>query len=176
MASWLRYLLQSTLVLVASGALIGSAALAEPTRELFGQLQLSIDAKSWRIERPAGNILIVVPIGTLAMERRLVVITQTASSDLRDCEAQARVQLGKPLYGDQKAHEVEIGGVKAIAVRASPGCRNAAPRGVAICIPHRGIGYVLADRIIDCQNAGVGGLISGSDWFQELTRGIRFVP
>ncbi len=175
MASCLPYLLPRMLAIVAFAALFGSAAVAQLMRENLGELKLSIDAKSWRIERPAQHILNVVPIGTMAKTGRPVVVTQVASNNLRDCEVLARAQLPETLYYQLEEREVKVGGLKAVAVHAHTRCRNATPTGIAICIPHRGIGYVLTNRIVGCRTVS-GSPFSGSDWFDDLISGIRFAP
>ena len=175
MAPSLRYALRRTLVFVTFAALLGSTAVAPPVQERLGELELSLDAKSWRIERPAQHILNIVPIGKMAKTGRPVVVTKTESNNLRDCEALARAQLPGSLYEEPKGLEVEVGGLRAFAVHAHTRCRNATPTGMAICIPHGGIGYVLTNRIAGCR-AGGGNPFSGDDWFEDLIRGIRFVP
>lgn len=175
MARHLRYALRRMLEIVAIVVLFGATALAQPVRERFGDLDLSLDAESWRIERPAHHILNVVPIGKMADTGRPVVITRSASSDLEDCEALARAQLPGRLYDEPKSREVEVGGLKAVAVHARTRCRNATPSGVAICIQHRGTGYVLTNRIAGCRSVS-GNPFSGNAWFEELTRGVRFAP
>ena len=124
---------------------------------------------------PAQHILNVVPLGTMAETARPVVITHSASNNLRDCEVQARAQLPESLYDKPKGREVEVGGLKAVAVHAHTRCRNATPTGIAICIPHRSIGYVVTNRIVGCRTVS-GNPFSGSDWFDDLINGIRFAP
>ena len=175
MALCLRHPLRRILAVVAFAALFESAAEAQLVRERFGELELSIDAKSWRIERPAQHILNVVPLGTMAETARPIVITHSASNNLRECEVQARAQLPESLYDKPKGREVEVGGLKAVAVHANTRCRNATPTGIAICIPHRGIGYVVTNRIVGCRTVS-GNPFSGSDWFDDLINGIRFAP
>ncbi len=175
MAPRLRSLLQHTLELVTFIIVFGSIAESEPIRKRFGELVLSIDSKHWRIERPAQHTLNVVPIGALAKTRRPIVVTQSASHDLRGCEVLARTQLPESLYGVIEARAIEVGGLQAVSVQAHTRCRNATPTGVAICIPHRGIGYVLTDRISGCRSAG-GSAFSGGNSLEELTTGVQFGP
>jgi hypothetical protein len=175
MALRMRYLLRRVLAIVALATLLGSAAMAQLMREHFGELELSTDAKSWRIERPAQHLLTIVPIGTMAKTASPVLVTQAAITNFADCEVLARAQLPEPLYHQPEGQEVEVGGLKAVAVHAQTRCRNATPTGIALCIPHRGIGYVLTNRIGECRMVS-GSPFSGSDWFDNLTKGIRFAP
>jgi hypothetical protein len=175
MALGVRDALRRTLECVFFALLFGSTAVAQPVREHFGELELSIDTRNWRIERFAQHIMTVVPIGTMAKTGRPVVVTQAASKDLADCEILARAQLPVSLYNEPLLGEVEVGGLKAVWVHAQTRCRNATPTGIAVCIPHRGFGYVLTNRIIGCRMAG-GNPFSGNDWFEDLTKGIRFAP
>jgi hypothetical protein len=65
--------------------------------------------------------------------------------------------------------------LRGVAVHAHTRCRNATPIGIAVCVPHRGIGYVLVNRSDDCRTVG-GNPFSGMDWFENLIKGIRFTP
>jgi hypothetical protein len=170
-----RYVLRRTFEFVTLACLFGAAAVAQPVREQFGEMELSIDTGNWRIERPAQHIVNIVPIGAMANKAHPVVMTQATSNDLSSCEDIARAQLPGSLYADPKRREVEVGGMGAVAVYARTRCRNATPTGIAVCIPHRGIGYVLVNRIDGCRTAA-GNPFSGIDWFEDLLKGIRFAP
>ena len=170
----LPHLLRRAMSVLAFGIVLGSVAMADPKRESLGALDIAVDTTRWRVERPAPHVLTIVPIDALAKRQRHITIMQAISPDLADCERLARVQLPASLYNEAKAWPIDVGGSKAVALHASTRCRNATPRGVAICVPHQGKAYVVVDRIEGCRAAG--NPFSSTDLFDELIRSIRFSP
>lgn len=175
MAQFLRKAHRHALGFVAFAVLLGLPAAAQPISEQVGALALALDGKSWRIERSADGIVNIVPIGAMAKTARTVIVTRAASKDLGDCEDLARAQLPASLYGEPTSREVNVGGLKAVAFNARTRCRNATPTGMVVCIPYRGVGYLLTNRISGCRSSD-GNPFSGSGWFEDLMSGIRFMP
>lgn len=174
MSQRLRSALRWALPLALLAGLPGAPPVAQTARERLGEMELSIDATSWRIERPAQHGLKLVPIGEMAKAAGTVVVTQASSRNLADCEAHARAQLSGFHYDSPTSAQIEVGGLPAVAMYAPTRCRNATPKGIAVCIPYRGMGYVLVNRIEGCRTGDGGNPFAGRDWFRGLLEGIRF--
>jgi hypothetical protein len=175
MATRLRYLLPCVTVIAAVVAMTGHVLGAEPERLFFGDMELPVQHQNWTLERPAPDILHIVPAGPFATSERTIVVTQATSRSLGDCEVLARAQLPLSLYRESIAQQMAISGQTAVILRAPTRCRNATPGGVAICIPHNRTTYVLTYRIASCRNFG-GTPYSGNGFVDELTSAIRFRP
>jgi hypothetical protein len=151
----------------------GAEAMAEPRLERLGDMVLTFDDQRWEIVRSAPNILSVRPIGSLAKTGRPMTLTQGTSRNLQECEGEARSKLPSSLFTEHLVGEIIVADLQAITLRAHTRCRNATPHGVSICIPYRGVSYVLTHQIASCREVG-GSPFSDANWFEDLIAGIRF--
>ncbi len=160
--------------ILAAGLLASGPSLAaDQQRVRLGDMELGYDAGHWRAERTAERVQTMRPVGEASGQRRTVVITQAPGPDVDGCEAVARAQLSPPLYDAPAVHPVDIGGVNAVAVQAPTRCRNAAPAGVAICVPYNGTHYLLTARLSECRS-DAGNPFSTIDPLEQIIRRIRF--
>lgn len=161
-------------VAIATVAFVLSPVAAEQGTLRLGEMELSYDTTRWRAEPASGNSATMRPIGDVARKLDPVVVDHSPAGDRR-CEHLARGKLAGGPYDEPTISTTEIAGRPATRITAHTRCRNAMPRGVVICIEHRGAAYLLSATAPSCRSGGHN-LFSGIDPLKELADGIRFLP
>jgi hypothetical protein len=150
------------------------AAAAEPRSHRLGEMELVYDAARWRAEPANGRSVTLQPIGEAAGKLDPVMVDRGPAGD-GGCEHLARGKLAAGPYAEPAIATMEIAGRPAIRITAHTRCRNAMPRGVVICVEHRGSAYLLSATVPGCRS-GARNLFSGIDPLMELAGGVRFPP
>jgi hypothetical protein len=152
----------------------GLAAAAEPGALRLGEMELVYDTARWRVESAGENSVTLQPVGDAARTLDPVMVDRGPGSE-KDCERLARRRLVDRTYEEATASAAEIAGRPAVRLTAHTRCRNAMPRGVVICVEHRGTAYLLSATRPGCRSGGRN-LFSGIDPLLELAGGVRFQP
>ena len=119
---------------------LGTSIKAEPRTLRLGEMELAFDAGRWRAESVSENAVNMQPIGAIVRAPDPVLVSRAASDGIDNCQALARRQLSDSFYEEATVNAIEVAGVTAIRLVAHTRCRNAMPRGVAICAQYRGSG------------------------------------
>jgi hypothetical protein len=166
-----------TLALAVAVGLIWSSAAGATDRKTLrlGQLELSYDVERWQAELTGDTSATILPTGTIARKLDAITISRAPTDGIEGCRALGTGQFQGSLYEEPTAGQIEVAGVAGIRLSAHTRCRNATPTGVVVCVPYRGMGYVLKATQFSCRSPGYN-LFSGIDPLQELLDGIRFLP
>jgi hypothetical protein len=166
-----------TLALAVAVGLIWSSATGAADRKTLrlGHLELSYDAERWRAEPVGDTLATMLPTGTVARKLDAITISRAPADGIEGCRALGTHQFQGSLYEEPTAGPIEVAGVAGIRLNAHTRCRNATPTGVVVCVPYRGMGYLLKATQFGCRSPGYN-LFSGVDPLRELLDGIRFVP
>jgi len=152
-----------------------AVAAAEPKTLRFGQMELAYDGERWRPEFAGDATISMQAAGAIARKLDTIAIARAPTEGLEGCKELGQRQFIGSLYDEPKTSPIEVAGVAGIRLSAHTRCRNATPKGVVVCLPYRGTGYVLKATQTGCRSPGYN-LFSGIDPLQELLDGIRFVP
>jgi hypothetical protein len=150
-----------------------ATAVAEAGTLRLGGMELTYDAARWRAEPVGDNAVTMRPIGEVARKLDPVVVDRRPISG--GCGQLARNELAAGPYEGAEQSATELAGRPAIRLTAHTRCRNAMPRGVVICVEHRGTAYLLSATRPGCRSGAVN-LFSGVDPQMELAAGVRFLP
>ena len=161
-------------VVASAVVMAGLTAASEPGALRLGEMELVFDAARWRAEPAGENSVTLQPVGDAARKLDPVMVTSGPAGE-RDCERLARRRLADRLYEEASASAAEIAGRPAVHLTAHTRCRNAMPRGVVICVEHRGTAYLLSATRPGCRSGGRN-LFTGMDPLLELAGGVRFLP
>lgn len=153
----------------------GPAGAAELVHIELGALSALVDRKDWGFEVTGDDRIRLTPMEPGNDDLEPVELVRVKAAAPGACPDLIGAELTEELYRKAETKPATLSGLPATRAEAHTRCRNATPKGVAVCAVAGIDAYLVVSRIETCRR-GPGSAFAGESPLDKLLRVLQLAP